>query len=109
MNDDYPPSGGFQLGPARENHAIHDAQAQATATGLDAGLLAMLIGTPDATDPVTFARRDATTGAHVRLVQKIDDWGVAWIDGPRHPGSGEALARVVVADMGGGTLDTLED
>jgi len=106
---EYPPPGGFQLGPARENHAIHGAPAQATADGLDASLLATLIGTPDSTDPVTFTRRDAITGAHARIVQQADGWGVAWIDGPRHPGSGEALARVIVVDMAGGVIQGAED
>lgn len=53
--------------------------------------------------------RDGVTGAHLRVWDggHVGPYYAAWIDGPRHTGSGRYLAEVMCGEAVGGRLELL--
>jgi len=100
-----------QVAPARANHAIWGADPCAISTVADARL-------PGQSNEAGFrGLRDSVTGAHlliwphyaVRIGDRefapgADTRLVAWIDGPRAPGSGRYLAWCLCGEPAGGQL-----
>ncbi|MEM6852838.1 MAG: hypothetical protein AAF593_00330 [Planctomycetota bacterium] len=93
------------LSPARPNHAIHQAPARAEAMVSEAQLTAVLGNPTSAGGSTSWAVRDTGTGAHLRVWGHENGvWRLAWLDGPRHPGSGRELTEGVCGAPAGGTI-----
>ena len=103
----------MDLRPARHNHAIWNAPAKGEAT-IPLATLRLHMGQPlMRAHPTLWCVRHADSGAHLKVwcLSKPDSatdphiWRVAWIDGPKHRGSGRALAATICGEAAGGQLE----
>lgn len=85
---------------APRNHAIHRTGVLGHVSGVDLEFFRQAVGNHDTDDPGIWT----FVGPDNAACWMSDDGDVAWADAYGEPGTGLALARHVVEQIGGGSL-----